>query len=261
MALIRRVLHNVARQPRPAEIAHQPFGHHVKAVGAPHLRAGRLIAGIDAGLRRHQQLPVLRQLLTGHVGLLRQRMIDTADRDHFHSTQYAPLKGFGDFIVIEQQAEVGATVDQFARDFALGGAGQLHFQAGKLLGQFTETFHQRLIRHRLVLSHPQLRLLTAQHRHGPAVEALALAQHFAGLFQQCRARLGEHRLPTAAAFEQAHAQILFEHRNSTADCRLRLTLSARHGGERPLFSDIDKYPQLIEIPLHACYQPIYRTDR
>lgn len=184
---------------------------------------------------------MLRQLLAGHVGLLRQRMIDAADRDHFHSTQHAALKGFGDFIVIEQQAEVGATFDQFACDFALGGAGQLHFQAGKLLGQFTETFHQRLIRHRLVLSHPQLRLLTAQHGHGPAVEALALAQHFPCLFQQRRARLGEHRLPTAAALEQAYAQILFKHRNGAADRRLRLALSTCHGGERTLFGDVDKY--------------------
>ncbi|MNF05546.1 hypothetical protein D3C80_2053030 [compost metagenome] len=71
--------------------------------------------------------------------------------------------------MIEQQAEVGTTLDQLARDFALRGAGQLHFQARELLGQFTETFHQRLIGHRLILRHAQLCFLAAQHRHRPTV--------------------------------------------------------------------------------------------
>jgi hypothetical protein len=40
--------------------------------------------------------------------------------------------------VIEQQAQIGTALHQFARHIALGGAGQLHFQAGKLLGQRVE---------------------------------------------------------------------------------------------------------------------------
>ncbi|CEL27216.1 hypothetical protein SRM1_00541 [Pseudomonas fluorescens] len=168
-------------------------------------------------------------------------MIDPADRDHFHAPQYSSLQRLGDFIVIEQQAEIGAALDEFACDFALSSAGELYFQAGKLIGQRAETFHQRLIGHRLILRHAQLRFLAAHHRHGPAIQALTLAQDFSRLLEQRLPRFGEPRLTTAATLKQAHAQIVLEHGDGTADRRLRLALLPGHGGERTLFGDRDKH--------------------
>jgi hypothetical protein len=42
---------------------------------------------------------------------------------------------------------------------------------------------------------------------------------------------------------------------------LRLALPPRHGGKRTLLGNVDKYAQLLKIPLHAGFQPIFRTDR
>ncbi|MCY1173491.1 hypothetical protein D9M73_136530 [compost metagenome] len=151
----------------------------------------------------------------------------------------------------EQQPQIGAPLHQLARDIALGGTGQLHFQAGEFFRQGLEAFNDRLIRHRLILRHAQSCLLAAHHRQRPAIEPFALAQHFPRFVQQSRAGFSEFRLTAAAAVEQADAQVFFQQRYRTADCRLRLALIARHSRKRTLLRYAHKQPQLLQIPLHA----------
>ncbi|MNE59815.1 hypothetical protein D3C80_1549330 [compost metagenome] len=153
--------------------------------------------------------------------------------------------------MIEQQTQIRLTLLQFSRHIALRGAGQLHFQAGKLLGQGFEAVEYRLIRHRLVLSQAQARLLSAHQRLRPAIEALALAQHLPRLLQQCATGLGQPWLATTATIKQADAKVCFKQGNRTADRRLCLALIPGHGGKRTLLGDADEQAHLLQIPLNT----------
>jgi hypothetical protein len=105
----------------------------------------------------------------------------------------------------------------------------LHFQQGEGLGQCVAIREHRLIGHGLVLGQAQARFLATHHRHRPAIEALALAQHFPRLFQRSARRLRSARLATAAALEQADAQVAFQQGDGllTADCALRCSAPRR----------------------------------
>ncbi|MNY47306.1 hypothetical protein D3C86_1825670 [compost metagenome] len=112
-----------------------------------------------------------------------QRMHGTAHRDHLDGTQTLTLEGFGHLLMVEQQAEVGAALQQLARNLALGAAGQLHLQQRESLGQGLEAVEHRLVGHGLVLGQAQAHFLTAHQSQRPSLQALALAQHLARLFQ------------------------------------------------------------------------------
>lgn len=111
-----------------------------------------------------------------------------------------------------------------------------------MLGQGRQAVDDRLIGHGLVLGQAQRRFLPAHQGQGAAIEALALAQHFPGLLKQRHARIGEFRLATAAAVEQAHPQIVLQQGNRTADGRLRLALVPGHGGKRTFLGNFGKQP-------------------
>ncbi|MNH33544.1 hypothetical protein D3C79_940700 [compost metagenome] len=112
-----------------------------------------------------------------------------------------------------------------------------------------------MIGHGLILGHTQLRLLPAHQGQGPAVQAFALAQQFAGIFQQGRASLGQAWLAAAAALEQGHTEVGLQQGNAVAHRRLRLALLARHRRERAQLGDPHEHAQLLQIPLlgHATY--------
>ena len=191
------------------------------------------------------------QRLAINLSLLRQRVVDAAHGDHFHAAKHSALQRFGDLVVKEQQTQIGTTLHQFARHLALGRTGQLHLQAGKALSQRFEAFDDRLVRHGLILSQTQTRLLPTHHRQRPAIEALTLTQHFPRFFQQGVAGFGEFRLSATAAIEQADAQVFLQQRDRTADRRLRLALVPCHGGKRTLLRHADEQAQLLQVPLHT----------
>ncbi|MNP40075.1 hypothetical protein D3C76_1336830 [compost metagenome] len=126
----------------------------------------------------------------------------------------------------------------------------MHFKAGKFFRQGFKAFDNRLVRHGLVLCQAQASFLAAHHRQRPAIEALALAQHFTRFFQQSVAGLGEFRLATAAAIEQVHAQVFLQQCNRAANRRLGFALVPCHGRKRTLLRHTDEKPQLFKIPLH-----------
>ncbi|MNP13487.1 hypothetical protein D3C76_1057690 [compost metagenome] len=250
MILIRRVLRHVARQPGPAEVAHQQLGHGVEAVGAPDQRTDLLAAGIAAVLRRHQQLPVPRQFAAIRIVLAGELMPGAAHRDHLDGAEALPFQRLRHAFVVEQQAEVGAILQQLARHVALGAAGQLHFQQGELVGQRLQAGKHRLVGHRLVLGQAQQCLLAAHQRAGAAFQAFALAQHFPRLVEQGAAFGGEHRLASTAALEEDDAEISFQHGDGRTHRRLHALELARGGGEGRLVGDADEEPQLFKVPLH-----------
>ncbi|MNE61341.1 hypothetical protein D3C80_1565490 [compost metagenome] len=133
---------------------------------------------------------------------------------------------------MEEQTQIGAPLDQLARHITLGAAGQLHLQEGIVAGQLVEAVDHRLIGHRFVLGYPQQGFLAAHEGQCPAIEALALAQQLAGIFQQRAAAFGQLGLPAAAALEQHHAKVRFEQGDCTADRRLSLALLTGDGRKR-----------------------------
>jgi hypothetical protein len=84
----------------------------------------------------------------------------------------------------------------------------------------------------------------------PPVQTLALAQHLAGLFQQGRTGGGQARLAAAAALEQQHTEIGFQHGDGAAHGRLRAVDPPRHRGKRLTFGHADKQTDLLQVPLH-----------
>ncbi|MNN59580.1 hypothetical protein D3C81_1747050 [compost metagenome] len=172
-----------------------------------------------------------RQFAAVGVVLAGQFMAGTAHRDHLDGAQALALQRLRHIFVVEQQAEVGTPFQQLARHVALGAAGQLHFQQREALGQRLQAGEHRLVGHRLVLCQAQQRFLAAHQRRGPAFQTLALAQHFPRLVEQCTALRRQHRLATAAAFEQGHAEIGFQHGDGRADRRLHALQLAGGGGK------------------------------
>ncbi|MCY1515983.1 hypothetical protein D9M68_505890 [compost metagenome] len=106
--------------------------------------------------------------------------------------------------MVEQQPQVGATLQQLARHLALGTGGQLHLQQRKSLAQGLQAGQHRLIRHGFILGQAQARLFAFRQPQGLAIQALALPQDFPGLLQQGHARRRQARLTAAAAVEQLH---------------------------------------------------------
>ncbi|MCY1441884.1 hypothetical protein D9M71_582230 [compost metagenome] len=162
--------------------------------------------------------------------------------------------------MVEQQAEVGPTLEQLARHIALGAARQLHFQQREGPPQRFQAGEHGLVGHGLVLGETQPRLLAPRQPQGATVQALALAQHLACLLQQGRTRLRQARLAPAAALEQLHAEVLLQQRDATADRRLGAAHLPGHGGEGLSLGDADEQANLLQVPLHD-RPPISKTDR
>ncbi|MCY1516777.1 hypothetical protein D9M68_514280 [compost metagenome] len=162
--------------------------------------------------------------------------------------------------MVEQQAEVGPTLEQLARHIALGAARQLHFQQREGPPQRFQAGEHGLVGHGFVLGQPQPGLLSPRQPEGATVQALALAQHLARLLQQGRTRLRQAWLAPAAALEQLHAEVFFQQCDAAADRRLGAAQLPGHGGKGLPLGDADEQANLLQIPLHD-WSPISKTDR
>jgi hypothetical protein len=125
--------------------------------------------------------------------------------------------------VIEQQAQIGTRSTSLRATSPWAALVSCTSRLGNARPAL-RAFDHRLVGHGLILGQAQAGFLAAHHRQRPAIEALALAQHFPRLFQQHRAGFGQARLAAAAALEQADAQVRFQQGDRVADRRLRLAL-------------------------------------